>query len=71
MNRIGNKNKDTNFSLQCILCGAEEKVSLVAHRNEKNYITGFVVACEYCQKQLNEFYAYRYEVKEADHENPN
>lgn len=33
LHSLGNKNKDTNVSLQCIFCGRKEELSLIAHRN--------------------------------------
>ena len=50
--KIGNKDKGANCSLRCINCGCKEEINLVAHRNNDNYITGFVAVCSDCVKSL-------------------
>jgi len=47
---IGNKNIDS-FKMACILCGAEHDMTLTAFRNRHQNITGWLVACEECQKE--------------------
>ncbi|MBA7549962.1 hypothetical protein ES705_42467 [subsurface metagenome] len=49
LDSLGNINKDKNCSLQCIFCGRKEEISLIAHRNNDLYITGFVVVCSICR----------------------
>jgi len=50
--KLGNLNKKTNYSLQCINCGCGEKINLVAHRNKKEYICGFIAICSHCNRLL-------------------
>ena len=52
LHSLGNKNKDTNHSLQCIFCGRNKEVNLVSHRNDDKYITGFVAVCSICLSSL-------------------
>ena len=52
LNILGNKNEDTNYNLECIFCGINKNLNLVAHRNDNKYITGFVVTCEDCRNKL-------------------
>ena len=47
---LGNKNTD-NFKMACILCGIEHDLTLTAFRNRHQNVTGWVVACEECQKE--------------------
>jgi len=63
LNILGNKNEDTNFNLQCVLCGVDKNLTLVAHRNDKKYITGFVVVCENCRNEIGNWYV-RTELRE-------
>jgi len=56
LNILGNKNEDTNFNLQCVFCGIDKNLTLVAHRNNKKYITGFVVACKNCRNNIGDWY---------------
>ena len=56
LNILGNKNEDTNFNLQCVFCGTNKNLTLVAHRNDKKYITGFVVVCENCRNNIGDWY---------------
>lgn len=49
---LGNKNKDTNHSLQCIFCERNKEINLVAHRNNNKYITGFMAICSICLSSL-------------------
>lgn len=46
--KLGNVNEMTNYNLNCIFCGKDKKLSLVAHRNEDEFITGFIVTCRKC-----------------------
>lgn len=50
--KLGNKNKMTDYNLQCINCRKERNINLVAHRNDKEYITGFIVVCNDCLRLL-------------------
>jgi len=48
--KISNINKDTNSCLECIFCGGNKELSLVAHRHFiSQSINGFVVVCQNCQ----------------------
>ena len=67
LNILGNKNEDTNYNLQCVFCGINHNISLVAHRNDKKYITGFVVVCENCRNQLGDWYVRTELKKEINH----
>lgn len=49
---LKNENKMINWSLQCINCGSDENVNLVAHRNDDGHICGFVVTCRECSEAL-------------------
>ena len=49
---LGNMNKKTNYSLRCINCGCKEEINLVAHRNKKEYICGFIAICSDCNRLL-------------------
>jgi len=46
--KLGNVNETTNYNLNCIFCGKDKELSLVAHRNEDKFITGFIVTCKKC-----------------------
>jgi len=48
---IGNMNQDS-FEMACILCGVQERLTLTAHRNNDEHVTGWVAACAKCQEQL-------------------
>jgi len=63
LNILGNKNEDTNFNLQCVFCGVDKNLTLVAHRNDKKYITGFVVVCENCRNNIGDWHV-RTELRE-------
>lgn len=52
LHKLGNKNRMTDYNLQCVNCGKERNINLVAHRNDKEYITGFVVVCNDCLRLL-------------------
>ncbi|MBA7703270.1 hypothetical protein ES703_112052 [subsurface metagenome] len=52
LHNLGNKNRMTDYNLQCINCGKERNINLVAHRNDKKYITGFIVVCNDCLRFL-------------------
>ena len=58
--KIENKNTNTNYSLECIFCGENKGLNLVAHRHFiSNNIRGFVVVCQDCLKnklQNNDWY---------------
>ena len=58
--KLENKNEDTNFSLECIFCGEDKGLSLVAHRHFiSQNIRGFVVVCQNCRVnrlQKNDWY---------------
>lgn len=41
---IENINKDS-YILECIVCGRQEAISLVAHRNKEQAIVGFIAVC--------------------------
>ena len=56
LNILGNKNEDTNYNLQCIFCGIDKNLTLVAHRNDNKYITGFVVVCDNCRNEISSWY---------------
>jgi len=56
LNILGNKNEGTNYNLQCVFCGINKNLTLVAHRNDNKYITGFVVACENCRNNIGDWY---------------
>ena len=49
---IGNENKMTDWSLQCINCSGGEEINLVAHRNKDGHICGFIVVCRECSEAL-------------------
>ena len=49
---LGNMNKETNYSLRCINCGSKSEINLVAHRNKKQYICGFIAVCSDCNRLL-------------------
>lgn len=63
LNILGNKNEETNYNLQCVFCGVDKNLTLTAHRNDKKYITGFVVVCENCRKNIGDWYV-RTELRE-------
>ena len=48
---IGNLNSDS-FLLECVICGREEGISLVAHRGWEKGITGFLAVCPDHTKQV-------------------
>ena len=48
LQKLGNKNKMTDYNLQCINCGNNRDINLVAHRNSGKGITGFIVVCNNC-----------------------
>lgn len=50
--KLGNKSQMTDYNLQCINCGKERNINLIAHRNDKEYITGFIVVCNDCLRLL-------------------
>lgn len=50
--KLGNMNKKTNYSLRCINCGSKSEINLVAHRNKKEYICGFLAICSDCNRVL-------------------
>lgn len=52
LSKLGNKDKMTGYNLQCINCKKERNINLVAHRNDKEYITGFIVVCNDCLRLL-------------------
>lgn len=52
LHKLGNKNRMTDYNLQCVNCRKERNINLVAHRNDKEYITGFVVVCNDCLRLL-------------------
>ncbi|GAI74902.1 unnamed protein product [marine sediment metagenome] len=52
LHKLGNKNRMTDSNLQCVNCRKERNINLVAHRNDKEYITGFVVVCNDCLRLL-------------------
>jgi len=52
LHKLGNKNRMTDYNLQCVNCRKERNLNLVAHRNNKKYITGFVAVCNDCLRLL-------------------
>lgn len=50
---VGNKNKD-EFTIACALCGTDAVLTLTAHRNTLGKVTGWIVACTDCQKELGD-----------------
>lgn len=54
LHKLGNKNRMTDYNLQCVNCRKERNLNLVAHRNDKGYITGFIVVCNNCLRLLEE-----------------
>ena len=50
--KLGNMNKETNYSLRCINCGSRQEINLVAHRNKEEYICGFLAVCSNCNRLL-------------------
>ncbi|MCK4446977.1 MAG: hypothetical protein KAW56_07840 [Candidatus Marinimicrobia bacterium] len=52
LHKLGNKNRMTDYNLQCVNCRKERNLNLVAHRNDKGYITGFIVVCNSCLRLL-------------------
>lgn len=52
LHKLGNKNRMTDYNLQCVNCRKERNLNLVAHRNDKKYITGFIVVCNDCLRFL-------------------
>jgi hypothetical protein len=48
MSKIGNLNED-NFEMGCIVCGSESGLCLIAHRDTRGKIVGFVVVCKDCK----------------------
>lgn len=50
---IGNRNLESNYSLQCIFCGNDRNVIEIAHRNGDKHITGYIVVCKKCFKILD------------------
>ena len=51
--KITNVNKMTNYSLRCINCGRKSEINLVAHRNKKEYVCGFIAVCSDCSRLLD------------------
>ena len=58
--KLGNINKETNSSLECIFCGESASLSMVAHRHFiSGNIRGFVFVCQNClnnKLQNNDWY---------------
>lgn len=52
LHKLGNKDRMTDYNLQCINCRKERNINLIAHRNDKEYITGFIVVCNDCLRLL-------------------
>ena len=48
LHKLGNKNKMIDYNLQCINCKGNQNINLVAHRNSRKGITGFIVVCNNC-----------------------
>jgi len=69
--KIGNINKDTNFCLECIFCGKDKELSLIAHRHFiSQHINGFVIVCQDCQNkklQNNDWYFRIDYIKSSEH----
>jgi len=59
--KVGNNNKDS-FLMACIKCGTTRELTLTAHRDTSGKVTGWLVACGYCQKSLQND---RLEIKEG------
>ena len=60
--KIGNEN-EASFLMACVKCGTTEEITLTAHRDTLGHVTGWLVACEYCQKSLCKD---RLEIKEGE-----
>lgn len=56
---VGNLNQD-DFTLQCILCGIDQGLTLTAHRNSIGKVCGFLMACKECQPHLKDFFLVEY-----------
>lgn len=52
---IGNKNKNTDYQLACIVCGGKNELHNKAHRNKEGNITGYIVSCEKCDLKDKQF----------------
>jgi len=51
-NKIGNQNESSDHNLECIICEDDVGVHMIAHRNVKSRICGFVISCDSCSKDL-------------------
>jgi len=51
-NKIENNNDGSNYNLVCVVCGCDEKVHMIAHRNLHGRICGLLVSCDNCSKNL-------------------
>ncbi len=51
-NTIANINDGSNYNMVCVKCGCYGPVHLIAHRNPRARICGFIVSCDNCSKDL-------------------
>lgn len=49
---INNLNTD-DFALACVGCGSQTILSMYAHRNQYNTVTGFVIVCGMCVPKMS------------------
>ena len=49
--------------VECIICGSNKELGLIAHENKKGFIVGFIFACDNCSRKL-----FKKEVKLSDAE---